>query len=117
MSRAGIAWPLPSPSTAPDSLAGIDFAAVLAAAAEVEEIHERWHANIGPLFAGPVYSSKPRKRKTPNSAPEGVSPDQQQQREEEPSCASKLRLTPALRDIQPQIGGLDLESSLGYYLY
>ncbi|KAL8388658.1 hypothetical protein RB599_009999 [Gaeumannomyces hyphopodioides] len=108
--------------------AGVDFDAIAAAAREVEETHERWHANVGPLFAAALsFSSKPRKRKPSNASqaaaaaattPAPVPNDPRQPQQHQPdSCVMRMQLTPALRDMEAQIGGLELESSLGYYLY
>ncbi|KLU84314.1 hypothetical protein MAPG_03358 [Magnaporthiopsis poae ATCC 64411] len=102
--------------------AGVGFDAIAAAAREVEETHERWHANVGPLFAAALsFSSKPRKRKLSNTNPATAAPmtnEQERSQQHQPdSCVSRMQLTPALRDMEAQIGGLELESSLGYYLY
>lgn len=104
--------------------AGVGFDAIAAAAREVEETHKRWHANVGPLFAAALsFSSKPRKRKLSNTNPAAaaaapVTGEHEQPQQHQPdSCVSRMQLTPALRDMEAQIGGLELESSLGYYLY
>ncbi|KAL8414942.1 hypothetical protein RB594_005954 [Gaeumannomyces avenae] len=109
--------------------AGVDFDAIAAAAREVEETHERWHANVGPLFAAALsFSSKPRKRKASNASSQAgggaaavtapVHDDPRQPQTHQPdSCVMRMQLTPALRDMEAQIGGLELESSLGYLLY
>ncbi|TLS31021.1 hypothetical protein PpBr36_03724 [Pyricularia pennisetigena] len=107
LARSGVPWP---PSSATD---GAGFAALIEAFRDIEKMHENWHSNIGPVFAKPLYSSKP-------SKPQTYSTDSDQHQAiavPQSQCIERLRLTDHLREVERQAGGLELESSLGYALY
>ncbi|TLD31509.1 hypothetical protein PspLS_01971 [Pyricularia sp. CBS 133598] len=107
INRSGVPWP---PNSAID---GAGFGVLIEASGEIEKMHENWHSNIGPVFAKPLYSSKP-------SKPETHSPESGQRQTivaRQPQCIERLRLTDHLRKVEREAGGLELESSLGYSLY
>ncbi|KAI6368523.1 hypothetical protein MCOR25_004641 [Pyricularia grisea] len=107
LDRSGIPWPLNA------AIDGVGVGALIEASQEVEKMHQNWHSNIGPVFAKPLYSSKPSKPGTHSTDSEHHKATLVRQ----PQCIERLRLTEHLRKIEREAGGLELESSLGYTLY
>jgi hypothetical protein len=88
----GLAWPNP-----PKPFSGVSIAVLIEAVSTVQKQSQQWHAVAGGFFGNATPTGKP-----------GAGTN---------ACGAKIFITPQLEALASEVKGLDLESSLGYYLY